>query len=146
MAVTYIVDRMLAEFAAAAVVYARSIQGFLCEDYDEETNMDGTGIDINMLEDQIGKILQNFCPDVISYFQRRRDASYPYFQWSGPDPIIFPRSKDIVAIIQLTTPGELLDFPHCPIYSTSLSDIPSGPATGKRQHPDEPMETRKRKR
>ena len=74
MAVTYIVDRMLVEFVAAVVVYAWSIRGFLCEDYDEETNMDGSRIDIHMLEDQIGNILQNFCLDVISYFQRCCDA------------------------------------------------------------------------
>lgn len=128
VAVSYVADRMLAEFAAASVVFARAAEF----SFDEEGK-----VTFPKFLASIEGILQDSCPDVFPYFQNRAEAHHKDFLWSGPDVQILPRTKAVLSAIQVTATGELLDLPICPIYLVDLDEessaLPSPVA--KRHHP-----------
>lgn len=136
VAPSYIMGRMLAEFAAAAVFFARSVGKPLGEGNGEIV------ISFAKFLSSIESILQDSRPDVLPYFLSCTKAHRNDFLWTGPEILILPRSEDIVAIIPLTVTGELLDLPDCPIYPKDPNDSSSIPIppVGKRRCPGDSMD------
>lgn len=135
MATSYIVDRMLAEFAAAAMVLAADV---LYNPIDEDSsNGEGEGgIPFSTFKARIEDILQRSYPHVLPYFSRCLDSHHKDFLWTGPQVQIVPRSEDFISVIPVTTMGELRDFPGHQIYSLDADLTVPAPITpvGKRQH------------
>lgn len=139
VAVSYLVDRILADFAAAAVVFARGVNRPL----GEGNEIGGVPITFPRFLKTIHEILQDCSPQIIPFFTSRAE-SHKYFLWTGPQLEILPRTKDIAAIIDVTGPGELLDWPGCPIYQEELLDDPSPspePGVHKRDRAEDGMDT-----
>ena len=133
---SYVVDRMLAEFAAAAVVLAKATQDGV--DDDER----GDGISSSKFVKNIEGILQGSYPNVTHYYSRCLERSHRHFVWTGPQIQILPRSEEFVSIISLTTRGELFDLPGYEIYVLDLDTSPPTPpiAVGKRRVRGDSME------
>lgn len=116
----YVVDRMLAEFAAAAVVFSKALPGA-----DEM----GEGLDISSFPERIEGIIQDSHPQVFDYFSRCLNQSHKHFIWTGPHVQILPRSKEFLSLIPLTTRGELLDLPSHSLYTVDVE--PAAPAVSQ---------------
>lgn len=118
---SYVVDRILGEFAAAAVVFAKAIRD--SSDEGEDDGNDGTEGNLRcsrFVEDMEG-ILQGSHPRVFPYYSRCLDRSHKDFLWTGPKVQILPRSDEKVrSIFPLTAAGEMLDHPDHPIYNRNL--------------------------
>lgn len=130
VAASYILERILAEFAAASVVLAKSVG-------DPFGGPDGhgeVGISFGKFSSKIRRILENFCPDVIPFFSTRAKDGHRDFFWTGERIEIFPRSEDIMAVLQVTRAGELMDLPKHPIYVVDVDEADSIPAPAKRVH------------
>lgn len=109
----YVVDRLLAEFAAASVVLAKGVQG------DAEV---GEGISLSSFSKQVEESLANSHPQAFPYFLRCLNSGHKNFVWTGPRLQILPRSEDFVSLIS----GELMDLPTHSIYTVDLeSQTPS---------------------
>lgn len=142
---SYIADRILAEFAAATVVFAKAIHE--SQEVEGDGEGDGeveNGVTFSMFSGSIEGILRESYPRIFSYYSHCFDSGQRHFVWRGPRFIIFPRSEDIISLIPLATMGELLDLPGHSIYSTD-SDQEVAPAntiapTGKRRDPVEDMD------
>lgn len=144
VAVSYVVDRILAEFAAAAVVFARGVNRPLGEGND----IGGVPITFPRFLKKIQGLLQDWSPQINPFFTSRAE-SQNNFLWTGPKLEIFPRTKDMAAIIGLTGPSELLDWPGCPIYEEELLDDPSPssePGVQKRARSEDEMDAGPKKR
>jgi hypothetical protein len=116
---SYISDQMLAEFAAASVVFAKAIPGAQedkCYLHDQIEN----GLTLSMFTGSIEAILKESHSNVFSYYSRCLDSGHKHFVWSGPSFMIFPRTDDIISFIPLATTGEALDLPGHNIYSIDL--------------------------
>lgn len=124
---SYVVDRMLVEFAAAAVVFAKEVP-------DAEDDEAKDVVTFSTFAGRIEGILQESYPTVFSYYSHCLDCRHKDFLWSGPQVQILPRSEDILSILPLTTLGELLDLPGHQIYTIGLDDVPPIPVAqiGKR--------------
>lgn len=123
MAHSYIVDRMLAEFAAAAVLLAKGAS----RSPEDESNGDGgveNEIEFSVFAGIIKDILLESYPDVFPYYSRCLDSGHKHFTWTGPQVQIVPRSEDMASFIPLTTSGELLDLPGHSIYPIDLEATP----------------------
>jgi len=117
---SYVVDRMLAEFAAAAVVFAKAIH---------KANNDDEGGDettFSMFTEHIEGILQESYSKVVPYYSRCVDRCHKDFVWTGPRIQILPRSEELMSVFSLTTWGQLLDLPTHVIYTV---DLDPGPPT-----------------
>src|SRR5271155_5286418 len=112
---SYVFDRMLGEFAAATVVFAKAIP-------DGEQGVTST------IED----ILQDY-PIIFPYYTHCIDHSHKHFLWTGPKVEILPQSKALQAIIPLISSGEHLDVPSQEIYTTPVHPI-TIPPTKKRHN------------
>jgi len=128
VAVSYVVDRLLAEFAAATVLFKK----------------EGTGKG----EGKIGivarleAIIQTSHPKIFSYYSSCLESRHSHFIWTGPNPQILPRSRDVSSIMSISANGELLDNPSHPIYVIELEPTPPpSPAAislcGKRPIPED---------
>jgi hypothetical protein len=133
--VSYVADRLLAEFAAAAMVFAYSVgegDGGIGEDVLEITPVEFAA--------KIDGILRNACPKAYSYYSRCFLGGHSHFIWTGPEPQILPRTDELETILSLSTKGEMLDYPAEPIYHVVLEDSPPpSPAAvlGKRPVPED---------
>jgi hypothetical protein len=134
MSISYVVERMLGEFAAASVVLAKSI--YNSEGYDSDDE-DENRISMTAFVKHIESILQKVYPEVFPYYVRCLDRGHKDFIWTGPDLQIFPRSDPTASVISFTRKGDILDLPSHQIYTedvdsnTILPDtIPPG---GKRR-------------
>jgi hypothetical protein len=114
VSISYVVDRMLGEFAAASVVLAKGIYG---SDGDDEVE---DGIPRSALAGQIESILQKSHPEVFPYYSRCVDRGHKDFLWTGPVVQILPRSVAVASTITLMTEGEVLDLPSHSIYTEDL--------------------------
>lgn len=123
----YVVERMLAEFAAAAVVFAKGIQ-------ESTGNKEGDGSIFSMFPQQIEAIVQGSHPDAFPYYSRCLNRRHKHFMWTGPKVQILRRSEEIVSAIPLLTRGEHLDLPSHSIYSIDLDaeDPTAADQVGKR--------------
>jgi len=124
---SYVVDRMLGEFAAAVVVFAMDISGSLDEE-DEEP------IPYASVAENIVNLLEYSYPSVFPYFLQCVDRGHKDFVWTGPELQIIERSESTTSIIPLLTVGELLDLPGHNIYpgTTEMPASSSHPPTDKR--------------
>jgi hypothetical protein len=109
---SYIVNRMLGEFAAAAVVFAKGAHEFLGKDGDGIEH----GVSTSAFVELVEGILQESRPKVFPYYSRCLDRGHKHFIWTGPELQIFPRSEDFNSIIPLVAACELLDHPRHQIY------------------------------
>lgn len=131
---SYVVDRLLGEFAAAAVGLMKGI---------EKDDDDGIlGIAQAGFTGMVEGILQRSHSNLVSFYSRCLDRNHKHFSWTGPKLQILPRSEDINSILPLATLGELLDLPGQQIYITCLDLTTSSPPTssaelGKRRSRDD---------
>jgi hypothetical protein len=98
----YLVDRMVAEFSAASVVFSRSA------DVSEELKL---GVPTEMIQGHIEGILRDSHKKAFPYYTRCLDRRHKHFLWTGPKVHILNRSDDIASLIPLTCKGEKLDLP-----------------------------------
>lgn len=129
---SYVVDRMLAEFASAAVVLGKSVLG-------SEDKGDVVGPSISAFPGRIEAILRNSYPQTFPYYKCCLDSGHKHFTWTGPRIQILPLSEDFETVISSSTMGELQDLPGCQIYPLDVDDaVEVSPATvaqvGKRHH------------
>lgn len=136
--VFYVVDRFLAEFAAAAVVFANAVG-----DGSEDGRLGDDKVEITPLEfgAKIEGILRRSRPKAHFHYSRCVLRGHSRFTWTGPDPQILPRSEELEAILTLSTRGETLDHPVEPIYVVELNETPPPPPAaagvlGKRGVPE----------
>jgi hypothetical protein len=132
---SYVVDRMLGEFAAASVVLAKGIHELDGAESDDDAH-DST---CSETVEQIEGILQKIHPDVFPYYLRCLDRGHNDFLWTGPIVQILPRSDAFSSVIPIAASGELLDLPSHQIYTEDLDpDLPilpdSGTHVGKRRN------------
>jgi hypothetical protein len=141
---SYIQHRMLAEFAAAAVVFAKSA----ASPFGKGDNEGEGGISFPRFQGMVEGVLLDSYPDILPFFSSRTDSGHNRFLWSGPNIEIIPRSRDVISILQLTRRGELLDVPGCTIYHTAVDDTSSAPRppAGKRHRSQDKMEDSKRRK
>jgi len=120
---SYVVDRLLGEFAAASVVFARSVGDL----YPNGTV--GIGVDLtpDVFAASVEGCLQESRRNAFHYYSRCLDGSHSHFLWTGPIPQIVPRSARSLAVVSLGTFGELLDYPGELIYPVDLELGPSSP-------------------
>lgn len=111
----YFVDRMLAEFAAAAVKFAKE-----APDHERDGEVAKP-----LFIARIESILKESHLDLFPYYERCLAGDHKHFTWTGPKLQILPRSEDILSVLSLTGEGELMDHPQCQIYP--ISDNPMMP-------------------
>ena len=109
IAYSYIVDRMVAEFAATVAVLARSLSG----SNDGEV---ADGIRSSTIVVRLRGIVQGSYPTVYPYFVECLERGHKHFLWTGPQIQIIQRSEASASIAPLMTVGELLDLPGHTIY------------------------------
>ena len=114
---TYIANRMLAEFAAATIVFSKAAA---------EANPEGAkrGMASSIVVGYVEDILQSSYPTVLHYYSRRMERGHSYFIWTGPNLQILPQSKAGAAIICTTSKGKMLDCPADSIYLVELDPTP----------------------
>ena len=133
---SYVVDRMLAEFAAASVVFAKDV-----EDCYVQGSCGGEGKEViptSVLEAHVKEILQESHHDTLPYYLSCLRRQHKKFLWSGPKIQILQRSEDLVATLRLMSAGELLDHPSQNIYETNLdppADLAPSAATAQADVP-----------
>lgn len=136
---SYIFDRMLAEFAAAAVIFAKGVG----ELYGDDGNsLEEGAFTHSRFAENIKGILQSFHPEVWHYYSRCLDRHHKHFIWTGPEVKILPRSKEFVSIIPRIMRGELCDLPSHAIYTVDLAPetLRTIPQLGKRASEGEDMD------
>jgi len=127
VALKYVLDRMVAEFAAAAVFLGKNLP----------ENQVGGDIDCSVFTQRIEEILQEFHPEVFGYYSRCLDHGHKHFVWTGPKLKILPRLEEMAYVVPIT---EMLDLPTCSIYDVVLEATPpptKPPPPGKRQEPED---------
>jgi len=117
---TYVVDRMLAEFAAASVALAKALYELDGLESDDEVE-DSTSFAV---VGHIERILQESHPDIFPYYSRCLDRGHKDFLWTGPKVQILRRSDDVASIIPLFATGEMWDLPSHQIYTEDLDPDP----------------------
>ena len=138
--VSYVVHQMLAEFVAAAVVFAKGAyenwDGWDSDEEDEEENEakeDEDKSTFQMFLGSIEGIIQESYPSIFPYYQRCWQSSHNHFIWTGPCLQIVNRSNNLSPVIPLAAKGELLDHPeHC-IYVVD-PDLPASPTLVGKHH------------
>jgi hypothetical protein len=119
---SYVADRMLAEFAAATVVFAKKINEF----YKRE-NGDEQGVTAELLQNRVEGVLQASHEKIFDYYSRCVSRGHKHFVWTGPKLQISRRSADLDSVITLTSKGEMLDLPSHSIYVLDLDPPPPTP-------------------
>jgi hypothetical protein len=123
LAHSYIFDRLLAEFAAAAVTFAKAMDQPNDECFDNEF--------IHHFAETVEGILHECHPGVFPYYLRCLNRHHKDFLWTGPKVEIIPRSDGVDSIIPSTTMGELLDSPIHSIYVEDIDPQPTSPLPSK---------------
>jgi len=118
---SYVFNRMLGEFAAAAVVFAKGCHDEAAEEYDE-----GNG-EIGEFRARVEHILQASYSDVFPYYSHCVDKAHKQFLWTGAKVEIFASSESSHSIIERV--GEKRDLPSHPIYSSLEDPTPPTPPT-----------------
>jgi hypothetical protein len=126
---SYVVERMLAEFAAAAVLFSKAIEK--AQDKGQGDEDDDDRITSSMFTVRIERILERCYPDIFSYYSQCFDRGHKHFLWTGPEVQILLRTDALHSTIPLTTTGELLDLPSHRIYINPVDTTPL-PLVGKR--------------
>jgi hypothetical protein len=132
---SYVVDRMLGEFAAASAVLAQGVN------HENITSL--------AVRERIEEILLENHHGIVPYYSRCMNRGQKDFFWTGPKVQIIPRSDAFISLIPLITPGEMLDLPCHQIYTEDLDAIPPvlpETAIGKRRGGSPNGDQRKKKR
>lgn len=138
VAASYVVDRILAEFAAAAVVFGKGVE----VPFGEGNEGSDAGITFPRFLEAVTGIVEEWSPDLLAFFSRRVQSDHKSFLWTGPALEIVPRTEDLLSIIHLAGDGELLDLPSLSIYCKD-PDVPlavPAPTLGKRDRSEDAME------
>jgi hypothetical protein len=157
VAFSYVVDRMLAEFAAAAVNLSRAIDEPNMEGAGDDGDDESEGVSMSKFAGNIERIIKQSHSKLFPYYSSCLVSQHKHFTWTGPELIILHRSPDISTVFLLMTVGEEFDLLSHEIYSTKsarepflLPDIL--PLVGKhreqadhRNPSEEPPRKRKRK-
>jgi hypothetical protein len=115
---SYVFDRLLAEFAAAAVAFCKAI--------DETRERASFHIEFTaMVED----VLHKSHSDVFPYYARCLDRGHKDFLWTGPKVEVLPRLDGVVSAIHASSMGEVLDSPTHSIYVQDLEPKPPAQPT-----------------
>jgi hypothetical protein len=118
---SYVVKRLLAEFAAAILFFAKAIEGFQRGDSemdDAEVGEDRDVIRYSKLKVQLRHLIRRSYSDLIPYYEHCVAIGHQDFGWSGPDVRILPKTKGWASTIPfLVSDGELLDHPTFSIYN-----------------------------
>jgi hypothetical protein len=120
--ITYFLDRMLAEFAAASVIFYKAVRE---RSGGMESSEEKGVVSSSMFIEHIEAILKQSRPTTFSYYLHCLKRSHKAFVWTGPNLQILPRSQDILSIIHLISTGELLDHPAVQIYPIVVEPTPS---------------------
>jgi hypothetical protein len=138
---SYVLDRMLAEFAAASVNLAKAI-GRSNEAVDVSADEAGK-VEFRPSPSStvacIEEILQESHPRAFPYYSRCLSGFHKDFTWTGPQIQILARSEGAVSAISFASLGEMLDLPHHQIYQIDVDALttaaaPAGlPSLGKRR-------------
>ena len=114
----YVFDRMLGEFAAASVVFAKALHDNQDKDYDDGSGENG--VTYEMFRESIEDILKDSHAEVFPYYSHCLDRHHKHFLWTGPELQIFPRSEEFDNILSLSVCGGVLDLPSHLIYDIPL--------------------------
>ena len=139
---SYLVERMLGEFAAASVVLAKAVFEPDGAVYEPDGTDIKDGITLSQFRGQIDDILRNSYADVFPYYSRCSSRGHKDFLWTGPNVQILPRSDGVSSLICLATTGEMVDLPSHRIYTEDLDPhLPiqpdAAPQAGKRRVPED---------
>jgi hypothetical protein len=138
---SYVLDRMLAEFAAASVNLAKAI-GRRDEAFDETADEAGKGElrpSPSSTVASIEEILRESHPRAFPYYSRCLSGFHKDFTWTGPRIEILARSEGAISAISFSSPGEMLDLPHHQIYQIDVDALTTDaapavlPLLGKRR-------------
>lgn len=147
VAVSYVVHRMLAEFAAAAMVLAKGaydsrLDGEDGKEDEEENDMeeDEDKWTFAMFSGSIERIIQESYSRTFPYYKRCLESSHNHFIWTGPNLQIVGRSDAFSLVIPLATAGELLDHPEQCIYLEDHHLPPPPTLVGKRHSRGDSMD------
>lgn len=138
VAYSYIVDRILCEFSASSMAFAKGI-----DECNVGRGIGGDGlIAFSAFKERLEGILRESLPEAFPYYSRCLERSHQHFLWTGPQLKIIRRSEDVLSIIPLVSTGELLDHPTQQIYGIDVESIvPTPPKVasqvGKRQDREE---------
>jgi len=134
---SYIMKRMLCEFAAAVAVFAKVIhdsQRGMAMDVDSDDSDDdeedkgGNMISHPRLKVHLDGIIRESYPELMAYYQQCVATGHQHFVWTGPPVTIVPRSEALSSILPLLVlEGELVELPSCPIFN--LDSTTPAPAT-----------------
>lgn len=134
VAAQYLVDRILAEFAAAALVFASKVELPLGQGNDGDL-----GIPFLRFHRRVHNIVQQYSPDLSEFLSRRTTSQHKDFLWSGPEIRVLLRTEDLASFMKVFGDGELLDLPGCPIYLEAIKPAATA-SLGKRSLPMEDVD------
>jgi hypothetical protein len=120
---SYVVDRMIAEFAAAAVNLAKGLE--LVNGVDDPGE---DGIKKSMFVETIEGVLKESRPQSYAYYSRCLASLHKHFTWTGPKLEIYPQTSDISLVLGKLSGGVRLDHPARQIYSIVVDPEPLLPA------------------
>ena len=107
---SYIFHRLLAEFAAASVVFSKGLH--------VARGGEGDGITFFNFMRQVEGILEAAYPSIFDYYSQCYNRGHKSFIWSGPAIDILHRTEALDSLLSSTSGGELLELPYHPIYAT----------------------------
>lgn len=115
IATSYVVDRILGEFAAAMVVFSKAISESQEDGQENET--------LSRTTEFVTCLMKTTYPAVFPYFSKCVLQGHKHFLWTGPDLHLFQHSEGCDSIMPLLSLGELMDLPAHQIYEgTSVTD------------------------
>jgi hypothetical protein len=116
----YIVNRMLGEFAAAAVIFSQSI----ANTYNQQDESR-----LFSVQDAIECILKDYHPEVMAYYSHCVEQRHESFIWTGPQVDILRSSSSLLAVLSESTSGTWFDLPRHSIYQpeTTFSNAQPSP-------------------
>jgi hypothetical protein len=121
----YIIKRMLAEFAAAMVVFSQEIDEFQRGDMDMDVDgEEADEIPPSKVKVKVDDIMAQSYPEAMAYYLNCVATRHKQFTWTGPPVEIFPRSADDTFASLVLMP-EKLDYPMRPIFTPDSSLPPS---------------------
>src|ERR1700733_10963233 len=112
---SYIVNRMLAEFAAAVIVFSKAIHDE--KEVKKQGEEEEEEISYFQLKAQIDGIIRHSYPEVLTYYQHCVNNGHKHFTWTGAPVEIVARSEACSSLLPHLTSGEQLDLPRFPIYN-----------------------------
>lgn len=115
----YVFNRMLGEFAAAAVVFAKPV----LESQDDRVD----GVTYLIFRRRVEGILRVAHPEVFPYYSRCLEGHHKHFNWTGPKVQIFPRSDASETMFPTNLIGALKDLPSHEIYDSTPPQTPPAP-------------------